>query len=146
MDPLLTATIFAALHVIGIAAALAGIGLRATALWGEHPDLPRALSADNLWGLASILVIGSGLVRLLLTEKGWPFYAGNAMFHLKMGLFGVVGCLEFWPMFVLLRHRIQGTELSRSTCNRIGQISALQFALLLAMPFAAAAMARGLAY
>jgi len=63
-----------------------------------------------------------------------------------MGLFGVVGCLELWPMVALLRHRIQGTELSPSKCHRIAQISALQFALLLAMPFAAAAMARGLAY
>ena len=132
------------LHILGVVGAFLGVSSRAMALWGPQPDVPRALRADNLWGLAALLVVGTGLWRLLVTEKGWAFYSVGTMFHLKMALFALVGVLELWPMYVLMRHRIRGDALSVATANRIARVSWVQVVLMVVMPFTAAGMARGL--
>jgi hypothetical protein len=66
---------------------------------------------------------------------------------LKMALLGLVLLLEVWPMVTLIRWRIQlarGEEIDTRPASRFALISAAQTMLVIAIAFAATAMARGI--
>jgi len=139
----------AALHLIAL-----GIGLGA--LWGRHlalrapldaAALKRVFYADNWWGVAALLWIATGLLRVFAgLEKGTDYYLGNTWFLVKMALFGVIFALELWPMVTLIRWRLRsarGEAVQTDSARAFARISALQAGLLLLMVLAATAMARG---
>jgi putative membrane protein len=99
-------------------------------------------------GIAALLWISTGLARAFAgLEKGSAYYLANEAFWLKMGLRALVLIMEIWPMVTLIRWRIQlsrGETLDTSNAGRFARISALQAVLVVAMVFAATAMARGL--
>lgn len=129
-----------ALHVLALAVGLPAIWARARAL--RRGDVPAALYADNWWGVAALLWLGSGLTRLLVTEKGLAWYTHQPAFWVKMGLFGAVLLLEAWPMFTLIRWRVRkAADLAQAPA--LARLSEVEVALTLALPVAAAAMARG---
>jgi putative membrane protein len=140
MSPLLPA-IVSALHVGGIALSFASIHLRARgALRGAIDDV---LAADNAWGVAAIVVVGSGLARAFLgLEKGSNFYLHNVNFFAKMVALGVLFVLELWPMVTLLRARFSALDVT-TALPAIGRISQVQYALLVVMLVLAPLMARG---
>lgn len=141
-----SSAILSAVHVIGIAISLGAIAIRAHALGGV-PDMKRATNADNWWGISALLVISTGLIRLMGPyAKGMAFYMAQPMFMAKMGLFGTVLLLELWPMVTLMRWRIdeyRGREPDLSPAPWISRISYLQTGLVVLLPFTAALMARG---
>jgi putative membrane protein len=131
-----------------------------SAVWGrargltERPfeisSLRRAFTADNWWGVAAALWIATGLWRLLAgTEKATSYYLQDVAFRTKMALFLLVFLLEIWPMVTLIRWRgalrKKGTEWrpDPTTARRLGLISYVEVALLVAIVAAAVAMARG---
>lgn len=131
-----------------------GIGLGAVWARGRNlaaiPDpvaLRRALQADNWWGVAALLWLGSGLPRLLTgLEKPTSYYLANQLFWLKMGLFGLVFLLEMLPMIGLIRWRLalaKGATPDLSAAPGFARISRMQAAVLVAIVFVAAAVARG---
>ena len=140
------AAVISALHVLGIALSLGSVLARTRAL--RAGDVDRVLAADNLWGLSALVMIGTGLARAFGgLEKGTPFYLHNPMFHLKMGLLALVLVLEVWPMATLLRWRLQQSRGQAPDLSRMplfARMSAVQCVVLVAMVFAATAMARGL--
>lgn len=142
-----SAALASVVHLWGLAIGFYGITLRARRL-GEPLDeagLKRVLAADNWWGIASILWIGSGLMRLLYLEKSRDFYLRNGFFWLKMGLFLVVMCLELWPMIVFIKWRVelqQGKTPDTSRAPTFRLISRVEQGVILAMVIAAALMAR----
>ena len=139
------AAVLSAVHVLGIALSLGAVHARYRAL--TDGDVARTLNADNWWGIASILVIGSGLLRLFgRYEKGTDFYFAMDMFWVKACLIGAVLVLEIWPMVVFLRWRIvraQGGLAETGRMSLFAKMSLLQFGILCVIPFAAALMARG---
>jgi putative membrane protein len=142
------AAIVSALHVLAI-----GIGLPSIALRGwffSRGDATHAEWADNAWGIATLLWIGTGLYRLFGgVEKGAAFYMMHWAFHTKMGLFAAVGILEIWPMYTLMRWRFarsRGEVDPPPHMGHFAKISAVQTLLITAMAFAAAIMARALAF
>ena len=110
-------------------------------------DLPRAFVADNLWGLAAVLWIATGLVRLLAgLEKGTSYYLHDHMFRAKMGLFFAILLLEVWPMATLIRWRLavrRGSAVDTGAAPSLARISRIQAGLVVLMVFAATAIARG---
>ena len=57
---------------------------------------------DGLYGIASIFVVGAGMAMWFGFDAGLGFkpsawYMENPLFHLKYGLFVVVGILSIWP-------------------------------------------------
>jgi putative membrane protein len=137
----LLAVAMSAIHVLALGVGLPSIWARARAL--RRGDAAAALVADNWWGLAAVLWLASGLTRLLVTEKGLDWYLQQPAFWVKAALFAAVLALELWPMVVLLRWRIGGApDLSRATA--LARISEVEGVLTLALPVAAAAMARGM--
>lgn len=144
--------LLASAHLLALAIGFAAIIIRARAL-GSSLDgfgLRRVLAADNWWGLAAFLWIGTGLARVLLgTEKATAYYTGNPVFWLKMGLFGMVFLLELLPMITLIQWR---NALRRSvtpdlrSAPRLATISWLEAALVLSIIFVATALARGIGF
>ena len=142
--------IVAAIHLLGLGLGLGAIWSRSRALkdLSDPKNLQRAIYADTLWGIAALLWITTGLARAFSSlEKGSAYYLSNNAFWIKMILLAVVLLLEVWPMVTLIRWRIQlarGEAVNPQHANRFALISMLQAGLVIAMVFAATAMARGL--
>jgi putative membrane protein len=146
------AALLSALHVLTLGVGLGAVFARGRALravaGGDRSAVGRVLAADNLWGIAAFSWIVTGFGRLFSgTDKALDFYVYNGFFWLKMGLFALVFVLEIGPMVTFIRWRIargRGVAPDLSRAALFAQISHAEMALVVLIPFAAAAMARGL--
>jgi putative membrane protein len=124
-----------------------GRALRAIAR-NDTQAVPRALLADSFWGVAALLWIVTGSVRLFGgLDKGFDFYLYNGFFWVKMGLFATILALEMAPMMTLIRWRgalRRGSPIDTGPAALLARINAAETALVVLIPFVAAAMARGL--
>jgi putative membrane protein len=142
--------LLAALHLLALGIGLGAVWARGRALKSplHAADLRRVFLADNVWALAALLWLSTGLWRLLGgLEKGTAYYLHNHIFLGKMGLFVLILLLEIWPMITLIRwrRRVSRSELPDTRiAPRLAQISFVQAGLVVLMVFAATAMARGM--
>lgn len=140
----------ATVHLLALPLGLAGVWGRARGLGREldSDGLRRVFAADNAWGIAALLWIGTGLWRLLGgLEKGAAYYLGSSAFHAKMGLLGAILLLEIFPMVTLIQWRTRarrGWSVEPGRARVIRLISMIQAGLTVLMVLAAAAMARGM--
>lgn len=153
MDPLLAiSAILSALHVIALALGAPALFLRGRACKGplDPAGLGRLLAADNLWGIAALLWLATGLLRAFGGfEKGAAFYMHNPLFHLKLGLFVLIFLLEILPMITMMGWRIaraKGEAPDTSKARLLYTLNHIELALLGIMIFVAAFMARGFGY
>jgi putative membrane protein len=115
--------LLAAFHLLAFGIGLGAIWARAAALKSvqDPATLRRALSADAWWGVAAFLWIATGL-------------------------FVLVFLLELGPIVTLMSWRralARGATPDTHRAGRFAKTSRIQIVLLLAMLFAATAMARG---
>jgi len=106
----------------------------------------RLLAADNVWGVAALLWIASGLGRVFYGGKEPSFYWRNGFFWVKMGLFGLVFLLELAPMRTFIRVRraqTRGSALPACPIGTYQRINAIELWLIVTIVFVAAFMARG---
>lgn len=144
--------ILSALHVLALGIGLGAVFVRGRALravaGGSLGSLPNVFLADSFWGLAAFLWATSGLARAFSgLEKSPGFYLFNGFFWVKMGLFATVLALEIYPMVTLMRWRYavkRGTPVDTSRAGLLIRLNDLETALVVLIPFVAAAMARGL--
>jgi len=143
-----------ALHVLALGLGLGSVfvrGLRLRELRRAPTDadvLRRLFQADNLWGVAALLWIATGLARAFgRLEKQPEFYLRNGFFWVKMGLFALVFVLEIRPMTTFIRWRVAR---GRGTAPDVGATPAsliplndAEVAIVALIPFVAALMARG---
>jgi putative membrane protein len=142
--------LLAGLHLLALGIGLGAVVVRGRALQSELdvPRLRRVFAADNLWGLAALLWISTGVWRFLGgVEKGTAYYLANHVFLTKMGLLALILVLELRPMITLIRWR-RDVAASRSPdtalAPRLALVSFWQAGLVIVMVFLAAAMARGM--
>ncbi len=79
----MTSAVVSALHVLALAIGLPSVVFRGRALKGtlDAAGLRRLFAADNAWGLAALLWIGTGLLRAFGgLEKGAQFYLHSRLF------------------------------------------------------------------
>ena len=144
--------IIAILHLLtfGLGAYSCWARARALSSLKNNDGLKDVFMADNLWGLAALLWIGSGLWRAFGgLEKGTEFYLNDTAFLIKMALFVVVFMLEIKPMMTLIRWRIRmnrGQSIDLSSAALLAQITYVELALLVPIVVMAGAMARGIWY
>jgi putative membrane protein len=145
------AAIVSALHLLALGIGLGSIwmrgrGLRATEF--DRTAIKRVLAADNLWGLAALLWVATGLTRVLWElDKTVDFYVYNGLFWVKMGLFAILVVLEIWPMTTFIRWRISVRRGASPDTSRVGGlrlVNDLEVVLVVVIVFVAAMMARGL--
>lgn len=141
---------FAALHLIALGIGLGAVWARSRALRQplDHAGLLRVFAADAWWGLAAAVWLSTGLIRLFSAlDKGTYYYLHNRFFLAKMVLFIAIIGLELAPMMAFLRWRAavrRGELPDTARAPAFARTSAIQAALVVAMVFAATAMARGL--
>src|SRR5262245_40529906 len=104
---MIVAALLSAIHMLTLAVGVAAIFARGRALTRPLDALGwrRLLAADNVWGVAALLWIASGLGRVFYGGKEPSFYWRNGFFWVKMGLFGLVFVLELAPMVTFMRVR-----------------------------------------
>lgn len=141
--------LLASLHLLAFGLGLGAVFARGRALAAARAvaDLRPVFLADNLWGVAAVLWLATGLWRLLgQLEKSTAYYLGHPLFHVKLGLFLLILLLELWPMVTLIRWRRaarQSVSLDLTRAPLLARISYVQLALVLAILFLATAIARG---
>lgn len=147
------AALLSTFHLLALALGLPGVVMRGRALRRLATD-PAAVDdvffADNLWGLAALLWIGTGLARMLGDfEKGSAFYLNSHSFLVKLGLLGAAFLLELWPMITFIRWRVRkakGLPVDTSKHALLWRINTAEVALTLVIPFVASLMARGIGF
>lgn len=140
----------ALLHLLGLGIGLGAIWARARALARMRTDsgaMSQTLTADSWWGVSALVLIGTGLWRLLAgVEKETSYYLGNRVFWVKMILLALILLLEIRPMITLIRWRIgraRNQSLDLSAAGGLSRVSYLQTGALVLMVAAATALTRG---
>lgn len=142
--------LLAVFHLLGLGIGLGAVWARFRALRGTlDPDaLRRAVYADTLWGIAALLWLSTGLIRLFgQYEKSLTYYVDNHLFWTKMGLFTLIFVLEITAIATFTRWRRAlrtGETMDTRAASRIARVSVIQAAVVVLIVACATAMARGL--
>jgi putative membrane protein len=145
---MILAALLSAIHMLTLALGAGALFVRGRALAGPLDDAgwKRLLAADAAWGVAALLWIASGLARVFWGGKDPSFYWRNGFFWIKLTLFGIVFMLEQAPMITFMRvrsARSRGTAPPGFPVETYRRLNAAELALVVAIVFVAAFMARG---
>ncbi len=103
---------------------------------------------DIAYGVSASLVLFSGAARVIWYGKGLDYYLHNGLFHVKVGLFLLVGVLSTLPTLVFLNWRNalqagQVPDVSPRQRQWLTLCIRLELLLLLIIPLLAMLMASG---
>ena len=112
-------------------------------------DPARLAWADAGFGISAGAVLLSGAARAVFGLKGWAFYAHSPVFHVKIGLFVLIGLISIAPTRAFLRWRAAaradaGYRVAAADWSRARRLLLIEMHLLALIPLAAVIMARGL--
>jgi putative membrane protein len=112
-------------------------------------DIERLASADAGFGMSAGIVLVTGALRAVYGIKGWAFYAHNQAFHVKIGLFVLVGLISIAPTLMFLRWRKARRQdasfrVSEPEWKRARRWIMIELHLIALIPLAAVIMSRGL--
>ena len=145
----MASAIVSGLHVLALALGLSSVYLRGRALRRplDADGLNRLFAADNVWGIAALLWLATGLLRAFGgLEKGSRFYLTSSLFWTKMALFAMILLLEIWPMVTFIRWRVargRGIWPDTRHTRALYVINHVEMALVVLIVFTASFMARG---
>ncbi|HTI86510.1 MAG TPA: DUF2214 family protein [Alphaproteobacteria bacterium] len=117
-----------------------------------RPAMPGAIvrllrRIDAGYGMAAMLIVVTGLLRLFEVGKGSEFYFQNGIFWLKMVLVATVAVLSALPTTHFLRLPHKASEMmvtvERDAYRRVRTTLWAEAILFAAIPLAATLMARG---
>jgi putative membrane protein len=111
--------------------------------------IDRLARADAGFGVAAVAVLLSGAARAAFGLKGWAFYAHNPAFHIKIGLFVLVGLVSIAPTLGFLRWRKArrsdaAFRVPIAEWSRARRWIMVELHLIALIPLAAVIMSRGL--
>ena len=154
VDPLASA--FAAYgHYLGLVLVVATL---TTEKWLIKPEMTedeaqKLVIADSVYGIAGVLVLYTGYLRVTQYGKGWDFYAHEPIFWVKMGLFAVMGSSSLFNTIKIVQmaaKKAQGEEnsslIGEKLSARMQKIVNGELLAIGSIPLAAATMARGIGY
>ncbi len=143
----------AAIHLLAFALGFWAVLARGTAfsrLATGVGEAKRVLLADNLWGIAALVLLVTGGMRAFGGfEKGTDYYLHQPLFHLKMTLFVLILLIELAPMITLVKWRIalaRGKVIDTGRAKLYARISHVEALVLVLMVIAATGMARGVTF
>ncbi len=105
-------------------------------------DMRKLALIDGIYGGASAVALGAGLTLWFAVGKGQDFYSPNHLFHLKLGLFAVLGLLSVYPTIFFLKHRKTEAAVTEIPGSVI-LIVRIELVLALLIPVFAVMMAQG---
>lgn len=143
--------LLAYLHYISIFTLIVFLTAEAVVLRpGMTPEIrQRLVRYDAVYGFAALAVLVTGGLRLSYGAKGYAFYLHNPMFHIKVGLFILVGLLSIMPTVTILRWKKQAKTLPDfvpppSEIAKTRRWVMIESHLIVFIPLAAVLMARGI--
>lgn len=143
--------LLAYLHYISIFTLIVFLTAEAVVLrLGMTPEIRKRLGRyDAVYGVAAVAVLITGALRVLYGAKGYAFYVHNPVFHIKVGLFILVGLLSIVPTINILRWNKQGKTLpdfvpTPSEIAKTRRWVMIESHLIVFIPLAAVLMARGI--
>jgi putative membrane protein len=109
------------------------------------------LRMDTVYGIAALVLLVAGFVRVFHTEKGSAYYFDSGAFLLKLALFIVVGLLSIYPTLKFLGWRKALREgrvpdFDPATRRRVRMLIHIELTLLFVIMLMAIMMARGIWY
>ncbi len=113
----------------------------------RRSEISRLAKIDAVYGLAALTLLAAGLI-LWLGSYGKPaiYYNLNWVFHLKLGLFALLGIASIYPTLFFIKQRKGKPEEEIEIPAKIFWILRFELLLLLIIPLVAGLMARGIGY
>lgn len=143
--------LLAYLHYISIFTLIVFLTAEAVVLRPDTtPEIRKRLARyDAVFGFAALAVLITGLLRVFYGAKGYAFYVHNPVFHVKVGLFILVGLMSIVPTINILRWKKQGKTLpdfvpTPSEIAKTRRWVMVESHLIIFIPLAAVLMARGI--
>ena len=143
--------LLAYLHYISIFTLIVFLTAEAVVLRPDMtPEIRKRLGRyDAVYGVAAVAVVVTGVLRVIYGAKGYAFYVHNPIFHIKIGLFILVGLMSIVPTINILRWKKQGKTLPDfvPTPSEIAKTRSwvmVESHLIIFIPLAAVLMARGI--
>jgi putative membrane protein len=107
------------------------------------------LRMDTVYGIAALVLLVAGFVRVFHTEKGSAYYFDSGPFLVKLGLFIVVGLLSIYPTmkFVSWRKALREgrvPDFDAATRRKVRMLVHIELTLLFVIMLMAVLMARGI--
>lgn len=104
---------------------------------------------DGIYGIAAIMVVGTGLLNWFVFGKGPDYYSNNTLFIIKFSLFIVVGLLSILPTVVFARLKKRNREAQPETIPvtthlLVRRVIILELFIMAFIPLLAELMANGM--
>lgn len=100
--------ILAALHVVAILTFVVFLSSQAALCrieWLNAAVVERLARLDVIYGVAGVVMIGSGIARVIWGVKGASWYLSQPLFHIKITIVLVMVILSFVPSLAFRRWR-----------------------------------------
>ncbi len=143
--------IVAYLHYLSLAVIFAALIMELVTLKGELTLKAawRVVIADSAYGIAGVLVLATGILRVLYFAKDTAYYMHQPVFWVKMGLFAIVGLLSLYPtisflQWIKLLRSEKPPEVSAEKIKLLRQIIHWELVAFSLIPLTASMMARGI--
>jgi len=106
---------------------------------------------DAAYGIAALVLLVVGFLRVFYTEKGASYYFHSGSFLAKLGLFLIVGLLSIYPTVQVLSWRQALTQgrvpaLDAGVRRKMRMLVHIELTLLFVIMLCAAMMARGIGF
>ena len=142
--------ILAYLHIAAILALFVFLTSQAALCrsdWMNAAVVRRLARVDILYLIAAIAVLVTGVLRVVLGDKGVPTYMGNWLLHLKFTGFIVIALLSIGPTLAYRRWlkalNADGSLPSAAEVGKTRKLVMIEAHLGALLPLAATFMARG---
>lgn len=142
--------LLAGLHLVAILTLVVFLSSEAAlcrAEWMNAAVVQRLARVDLIYGIAAVVVLATGLARILWGSKGSDWYWQQPLLHAKLGLFVVIGLLSIQPTLAFRRWQralqTEGRLPEPAEIRRVRARVMLQAHLLVLIPIAAVMLARG---
>lgn len=115
--------------------------------WLNALTVERLARVDGIYGMASGLVLVTGLARVFMGAKGSGWYWSNPLLWTKLGLFAVIALVSIKPTITFIRWRKQlrasGALPSEAEVRATRKLVMVQAHIIPFIPLAAVFLARG---
>jgi putative membrane protein len=142
--------ILAYLHLLAILTMVVFIASEAALCrvqWLNAAVVERLARVDQVYAVAAVAVLATGVARTWWGVKGTSWYWTNPLLHIKLTLFVIIGLMSIRPTITFIRWRKQlragGALPGQAEIGRTRRLVLIQAHLIAVVPLAAVFLARG---
>jgi putative membrane protein len=152
---MLVSAVVAYLHYLGLMLSFGALVLEIFILNSQKElslnDAWKIVIADTVYGISAVMILATGVLRVIYYGKGSEYYLNNPVFYTKVAIFLLVGGLSLYPTvsFISWVPALQkGTapKVESTQVNRLIWLIRTEIVGFALIPLLAALMARGIGY